>query len=157
MRIHLVCAAIVLVALAGCRGRDTGSTGDPIAKKAGAKVGETLVDFATGVGAGVDKKMLVPIELSPAVGAKGITHTAAKALGVGVPETSKGFTIYLIAQRPYEGPIIAKAFDKAGAEIGRSRVKVSFTADDAKYVAFEFDSRMDSNMVAKYVLDLPSR
>jgi hypothetical protein len=64
-------AAVVLVV--GCGKKD-----ESLAKKAGGKVGEVLTGFAAGMGKGVDKQMLVNVELTPAVTQAGITKTVAK-------------------------------------------------------------------------------
>ena len=77
---------------------------------------------ASGVGAGADTKLMVPVELSPAVTGKNLTRTVAKSLGVAAD--SKGFAVYIISKNPFSGLLVAKAFDRAGAEIGRSRAEL---------------------------------
>jgi hypothetical protein len=49
--------------------------------------------------------------------------------------------------------LIAKAFNAANQEIGRSVVEVDFAADDAKYVEFIFDDNVDIQLAEKYVID----
>jgi len=145
-----VLVVVAAVLLDGC-GRK-GEKDESLAKKAGAKVGETLTEFASGVGTGVDTKMLVPVELSQALLDKGVSKTVAKSLGID--RGRRGFSVYLIAKDKLSGSLLAKAFNNTGDEIGRSKAEVSFEADDAKYVSFTFDSEMDSALVAKYVIDL---
>lgn len=146
---YLSVLVLSVLLLLSCKG---GKGDESVAKRAGSKLGETLTDFATGVGKGVDTQMLVPVELSATLEAKGIKRTVAKSLTVGGGD--KGFAVYLTSQRALSGTLVAKAFDKTGSEIGRSRARVAFSADDAKYVTFTFDEQMDANMVARYVIDL---
>jgi hypothetical protein len=138
-------AAVVLVV--GCGKKD-----ESLAKKAGGKVGEVLTDFAAGVGKGVDKQMLVNVELTPAVTQAGITKTVAKSLAMGA--STNGFTVYLVAGRALKGQLVAKALNKEDQEVGRAVVAVEFAAEDAKYVTFVFSREMDSLLVAKYVVDV---
>lgn len=138
-------AAVVLVV--GCGKKD-----ESLAKKAGGKVGEVLTDFAAGVGKGVDKQMLVNVELTPAVTQAGLTKTVAKSLAMGA--STNGFTVYLVAGRALKGQLVAKALNKEDQEIGRAVVAAEFAADDAKYVTFVFSREMDSLLVAKYVVDV---
>lgn len=139
--------AVLAVVVTGC-----GRKEESLAKKAGGKVGEVITDFAAGVGKGVDKQMSVNVELVPALAQAGITRTVAKSLAMGA--STNGFSVYLVAQRPLKGKLIAKALNKEDQEIGRSLVDVEFVADDAKYVTFTFGKEMDSLLVAKYVVDL---
>lgn len=148
-------SAVVFVAsLLVCCGKrkEAEKKDESLVKQAGAKVGETLTEFAAGVGAGVDTKMTAPVELSPDILEKGLSRTVAKSLALDSIE--KGFSVYLIAKRPVTGTLVAKAFNKSGEEIGRSKVKIAFESEDAKYVSFTFDRQMDSSLVAKYLIDI---
>jgi len=111
----LTVAALFLVA--GC-----GKDDESLAKKAGAKVGETLTEFASGVGKGIDKEMAVTVELSQALADAGMTKTIAKAGGLDHPNT-KTILVYLVAQKPFNSLLIAKALNKEGQELGRSIVR----------------------------------
>jgi hypothetical protein len=144
-----VVAVVVLTAFAGCR--DDGK--ESFAKKAGKKVGETVIDFGSGVGSGVDTKLTIPVELSEAMTAKGLSKTVAKTL-VDIDPDSKGFAVYLVSKERCSGSLLAKSVDSQGREIGRSMVDVAFEPDDAKYVTFTFPKEMDSALVAKYVIDV---
>lgn len=132
---------ITLTLIYGC-GND-----DSLAKKAGNKVGETLTDFASGVGEGVDEKMLVIVNLSEPLKAKGLSKTISKSLGL-----DKGFSVYLISQKTLSSKLIAKAIDKSGQEIGRVVVSVEFAADDAKYIIFKFNDELDMQLVKSFNL-----
>jgi hypothetical protein len=135
---------VVLMACAGCKD-EAGS----IAQSAGSKVGETLTDFASGVGEGVDRQLEVTVEPSERFAEFGLSQTVAKSRGL-----KQGISVYFIAEKPFNGRMIAKAFNAAGVEIGRSKVDVTFDADDAKYVSFDFDTEMDSQLVERYQIDV---
>jgi hypothetical protein len=142
--------AISLVAVAGCGKQDKDES---MAKRAGSAVGETVTDFAKGVGKGVDQQMTINVELSKPLRDAGISKTVAKLGGIEIAK-SRGISVYLIASKPLKSKLVAKALSKEGEEIGRSIVDVDFAADDGKYVNFKFDSQMDSQLVVKYAIDL---
>ena len=137
---------VLLAALACDRKRD-----ETVVKQAGSKVGEALTEFASGVSKGVDTKMVVAVELTPAVTAKGLSRTVAKSLGM---DGDKGFSTYIVSKAPFRGTLVARALGGSGEEIGRARQGVSFEKDDAKYVTVKFQPEMDTGLVAKYVIDL---
>jgi len=137
---------VLLAALACDRKKD-----ETVVKQAGSKVGEALTEFASGVSKGVDNKMVVAVELTPAVTAKGLSRTIAKSLGM---DGDKGFSTYIVSKAPFRGTLVARALGGSGEEIGRARQGVSFERDDAKYVTFKFQPEMDTGLVAKYVIDL---
>jgi hypothetical protein len=146
--------AVLVVVVVGCGKHD-----ESLAKRAGNTLGEAATDFASGVGKGVDKQMAVNVELSKSLAEKGLSKTVAKLSGPDLTNASKplhmrGISVYLIASKPLKSKLIAKALSKEAEEIGRSVVDVDFAADDAKYVDFKFDRQMDSQLVARYVIDL---
>lgn len=148
MRTLAAFVSFFAVLLLGCGSSEKKTdSGEGLAQRAGEKVGEAVTDFSRGVGAGVDTTLTIPLELSADLQAKGISKTAAKTGGAGI---SKSVTVYLIASKPFNGELLAKAFDKDGQEIGRAKTKVELGADDAKYITFNFDSRMDSNLVVRF-------
>ena len=146
MKRPLAVFLVLLAALACDRRKD-----ETVVKQAGSKVGEALTEFASGVSKGVDTKMVVAVELSPAVTAKGLSRTVAKSLGM---DGDKGFSTYIVSKAPFRGTLVARALGGSGEEIGRARQGVSFEKDDAKYVTFKFQPEMDTGLVAKYVIDL---
>ncbi len=153
MRVISVVVALVACGLVACgSGEKSRPDQESLARRAGSKVGETITQFTSGVGAGVDTTLVVPVELSRELTARGLSKTVAKARGIGSHE--KGFTVYLIAKRPLSGRLMARAYDAQGLEIGRAKTQVSFGDDDAKYVTFTFESEMDANLVARYTIDL---
>ena len=142
----LAVVLVLVTALACDRKKD-----ETVVKQAGSKVGEALTEFASGVSKGVDTKMVVAVELSPAVTAKGLSRTVAKSLGM---DSDKGFSTYIVSKAPFRGTLVARALGGSGEEIGRARQGVAFERDDAKYVTFKFQPEMDTGLVAKYVIDL---
>ena len=146
MKRPLAVFVVLLAALACDRKKD-----ETVVKQAGSKVGEALTEFASGVSKGVDTKMVVAVELTPAVTAKGLSRTIAKSLGM---DGDKGFSTYIVSKAPFRGTLVARALGGSGEEIGRARQGVSFEKDDAKYVTFKFQPEMDTGLVAKYVIDL---
>jgi hypothetical protein len=142
-----IAAPIVVLLVCGCGKRD-----ESMAKTVGNKVGETLTDFASGVGKGIDKQMMVKVRLSEEVTKQGLSKTISKSRGIDLEE--KGITVYFTATTAFKGKLVAKAVDKEGQEIGRSVVDVEFSADDAKYVPFVFDDEMDTQLVQEYLVDI---
>jgi len=138
MRLWFPAAVFVASSLVCCgRSKPTEKKDESLVKQAGTKVGETLTDFASGLGAGVDTKMTAPVELAPEILEKGLSRTVAKSLALDSIE--KGFSVYLIAKRPVAGTLLAKAFDKNGDEIGRTPedTRVSCTATSRRGTCHE--------------------
>ncbi|HBO44842.1 MAG TPA: hypothetical protein DD670_13105 [Planctomycetaceae bacterium] len=147
MKKWLLLVVAATVAVIGCENREKS-----LAKQAGEQLGETVMDFGSGVGSAIDTKLTVPVELSDNVSEKGLSNTTAKTL-LDVSPDNKGFAAYLIATTPVTGRLLAKALNQDGQEIGRAVVDVKFEPDDAMYVSFVFPKEMDSALVAKYVID----
>lgn len=142
----LVCL-FSMALLTGC-----GDSDQNLSEKAGKAVGEGLTGFFSGMGSSIDEQMLAQTELSDAMGAAGLSMTTAKSNGMIDPD--KGFTIYLMAAKPFKGTLMAKAYDKTGQEIGRAKTEVELQKDDANYIGFAFHREMDSQLVGKYSLDI---
>lgn len=133
--------------LAGC-----GESEQSLSERAGKVVGDSLAAFFAGVGSGVDERMKVRTELSEAARAAGLGMTVAKSAGMTDPD--KSFIIYVLAQQPFKGTLLVKAFDRDGQEIGRSRAAVDLQQDDADYISFAFSQQMDSQLVHQYLVDI---
>jgi hypothetical protein len=121
------------------------------AKHAGQAVGETLTDFTRGVGAGVHKAATIDVELSDKLTDMGLSKTIAKQ---HADFPIRSLTVYMLSQQPVADSLIAKALNAEGEEIGRSIIDVEFAADDAKYVTFDFDEKLDSQLIERYVIDV---
>lgn len=144
----------VLLFLSACLLTGCGRKDESVAKTAGSKVGEAVTDFALGVGKGFDKKMVVKVELSPLLVEKGLSTTVAKWIEPTTAASDKGISVYVIATKALKGRFVAKALTEKGVEIGRSTTDAEFKDDDAKYVQFRFGSDMDTQLVAKYLIDI---
>ncbi len=129
--------------LAGCGDR-------PSARDLGQSLGENVTDFAQGVGTGVDHQLLIKVELTPTAEETGLTHTVGKQ---GTNLSEKGISIYFVSKDSVDGILVAKALNSDGIEIGRAKTPVSFEADDAKYVRFDFPAETDRQSVARYSID----
>lgn len=114
---------------------------------AGKGVGGGVTNFGRGVGQGVDEGVLVNVRFSDEATRRGLASTTAKW-------AHKKVQLYLTSRTAFAGKLIAKAFNKDGAEIGRSLLDVSMAADDAKYVAFAFPTEMDTQLVHEYRIDI---
>ncbi len=132
---------LAVLVLAACGKKD-----ESLAKKAGAKVGETLTDIAHGMDAGIDRSRAVPVEVSGDLAGRGVGATVSKRDGAAV-------SVYLTSRDAMDLQVVVKALDRGEAEIGRAKAAVTFTRDDAKYVNLEFPREMDASLVAKYVVD----
>lgn len=137
----------VLLFLTGC-GQES-----PSFRDAGQRVGESLTDFAKGVGSGVDNRLEVPVELTEQVSKLGLKTTVAKSSGFN-EDGQKTVTVYFIAGQPVKAWLLAKALNAENQEVGRSAVEVELSTDDAKYVIFGFDREMDVQRVVKYVVEI---
>lgn len=138
----------VVLWLAGCGGAD-----DRSVHRAGQRVGESLTEFAKGVGSGVDRQLEVPVELSEEVAQLGLQTTVAKGSGLD-GRGEKSISVYFIAGQPVKTWLLTKALNAEGQEVGRSTVELELDADEAKYVTFAFDAEMDSQRVGKYVVGI---
>ena len=138
---------MVAVLLCGCGKKPDES----LVKRTGNKIGEAVTDFASGVGGGVDKQLLVEVELSAALTELGFSKTVSKSLGL--ESSGKGISVYLLSRDAYEGALMAKALNEAGQEVGRSVVEAEFAADDAQYVKFIFDDEVDMQLVKRFMVD----
>ncbi|HEX7375699.1 MAG TPA: hypothetical protein VF278_01240 [Pirellulales bacterium] len=145
MRKHSTALLALLLAALGC-------SGEGKAKKAGQAVGETVTDFAKGIGSGIDKRLEVEVDLSPRVSGLGLSRTVAKA--AGIDSQGKGITVYMLSQKAVAGSLVAKALNSEGTEIGRSVVDIDFAEDDAQYITFQFDAQMDTQLVRRYTIDI---
>lgn len=61
-------------------------------------------------------------------------------------------TIYASFSQPFSQAVILKAYDRTGAEIGRSIRNISGTTDEATYVDFEFNANVPLNLAESFRL-----
>ena len=60
--------------------------------------------------------------------------------------------MYVVADKAFKGKLVARALDAEGTEIGRASAEAEFAADDARYVTFQFNEEMDSQLVRTYAV-----
>jgi hypothetical protein len=143
---YITILGLLVALLVGC-----GKKEDSIAKRVGEAIGQQATDFTTGVGKGIDQKMMVQVSLTPQVQALGLTNTIAKSLGLG---STNGISVYFIASQNVSNTVVARALNGDGVEVGRSRRPVVIQKDEAAYVDFSFDDQMDTAMVIRYEIGL---
>lgn len=138
----LIVVMVLALGLVACKD-DTS-----MSQKAGSAISGTAADFVAGLGEGVDKRMNVTLQNDPALAARGLTVTLGKSRGMG----SKEAAVYVVADKPFKGKLVARALAADGSEIGRATVEEEFAADDARYVSFQFNEEMDSQLVRTYAV-----
>ncbi|WP_146146963.1 hypothetical protein [Stenotrophomonas maltophilia] len=138
----VIVAMVLALGLAACKD-DTS-----VSQKAGSAISGTAADFVAGLGEGVDKRMNVTLQADPGLAAHGLTVTLGKSRGMG----SKEAAVYVVADKAFKGKLVARALDADGTEIGRAAAEVEFAADDARYVTFQFNEEMDSQLVRTYAV-----
>ncbi|WP_286075317.1 hypothetical protein [Stenotrophomonas sp. 59] len=138
----VIVAMVLALGLAACKD-DTS-----VSQKAGSAISGTAADFVAGLGEGVDKRMNVTLQADPGLAAHGLTVTLGKSRGMG----SKDAAVYVVADKAFKGKLVARALDADGTEIGRAAAEVEFAADDARYVTFQFNEEMDSQLVRTYAV-----
>ncbi|MDR1888989.1 MAG: hypothetical protein LBQ81_06380 [Zoogloeaceae bacterium] len=134
-------------------GPETEDPADPD-KRTSTKVGEVLGGSVSNtLGTAIrtmDEESQVTVELDDSLKAKSLTINQAKdAVDPEHYKTRTRFTAYLVSDKDFKGTLLAKAFDGAGTEIGRSRIDVDVKADDAGWVDFDFPAQMTSTTVKK--------
>lgn len=132
-----------------------GRAPDQNAGAVGEAIGENVTDFAKGVGKGIDNKLLISTEISPALSEQGVTMTVAKQGPLQTDsESAKTISVYCLAAKAFEATLTAKAYNVEDHEIGRAKTNIKFADDDAQYVTFSFPPEMDRQLVAKYMFDI---
>jgi len=121
-----------------------------LADKAGDKVGKVLTDFGKGMGKGIDKQMLIKVDLSEEITSKGISMSVAKQDNIA----EGSIVLYLIAAKEFNGNLLAKALNEKGLEIGRTTTELKLKKDEAQYVYFKFHNEMDAQLVKSYLVSL---
>ena len=107
----------------------------------GEVVGKTATEFIEGVSEGVDKTLQCEILLS-----EGLKNSGLQTGKFSIQNDTNGgqnnlLAIYVIFNKDFSKPLLVKAFDKTGLEIGRSKLTVEGKAGEAKYYDFAFDKR----------------
>lgn len=132
-----------------------GKAADHDAGTVGQAIGENVTDFARGVGKGIDNKLHISTEISPALVERGVTLIVGKQGPLhSTTDDTKAISLYFLTEKAIAGTMIAKAYNSDDQEIGRAKTVVEFSDDDAQYVKFPFPPEMDRQLVAKYKFDI---
>jgi len=147
---HIISFFFVLLLLASC-GRVKEKARETI-NKSGETVGKTTTEFFEGFSEGIDKTLQCELSLSSSLKEKGLKT------GKFNIENSEGgrnnqLTVYLIFDRDFKYPVTAKAFDKNGLEVGRTKIDIEGKTDEAGYFDFTFDKRTYIEVKSKIVLE----
>jgi hypothetical protein len=130
------------ISLIGCDAKDVGKS-----------VGESVSDFAEGVGEGADEKLMVKVDPGDKFKERGFKITTAKRKSI-TGATGKSVELYVISTNKAMVELIMIVYDDKSQEIGRSKVKATFEDNDAKYIDFDFDKRVDMNLAGTYAVDV---
>jgi hypothetical protein len=96
----------------------------------------------------VDKAFAVEIRLDPKFQAEGIKVTKAQVIDKQIDnqkknaKNEKGISIYIICNNGLNGKLLLKAIDKQEQEFGRSFAISKMEGNNAGYVDFIFDERV---------------
>jgi hypothetical protein len=120
--------------------------------KGGEAVGQTATEFFEGVSEGVESTLQCELSLSQDLQNKGL-KTGKFSVTNDTAGNNNKLTLYLIFDKDFKAPITAKAFDKNGLEIGRSKLAVEGKAGDAGYYDFMFDKRTYIEVKSKITIE----
>jgi hypothetical protein len=130
------------------------SSGDVKKKinEAGDAAGQVAGEFASGVSNGVEKAFEVKVLPTSSLTNQGIslgkTQVSSDSAG-----NDNLLVIYMIFGQDFKGPVMARAFDSKGLEMGRCKLEISGKKDEAQYIEFHFDKRTDIDNDTKLTLE----
>jgi len=120
--------------------------------KTGEVVAESGSEFVDGVGKGIEKAFGNEIVLSDSLQAKGLKF--GKIEVTSTDSTSDNvLTVYVIFEKSFNSDVMAKVFDRHGAEYGRAKTHLSGGSEEGKYFDFIFDKRTDISGKGKVVFE----
>ena len=121
--------------------------------KSGETVGKTASEFFEGVSEGVEKTLQCEVSLSQNLQERGLKTGKFTIENDTAGGNENQLTLYLIFDKDFKGPLVAKAYDKSGLEIGRTKLEVNRNAGDAGYYDFVFDTRTYIEVRSKIVIE----
>ncbi len=121
--------------------------------KSGEAVGKSTAEFFEGVSEGVDRTLQCEILLSKDLQEKGITTGKFLIENDTTGGVNNILILYLIFDKDYKAPIVVKAFDKSGLEIGRTTIEIERKAGEAGYYDFVFDKRTYIEVRSKMIIE----
>ncbi len=152
----LLLGGSLLLPLTGC---DELTNRDKL-QKAGETVGRSATVIVDGIGEGIkraDKRQLVVGEELKTRGLRTGKFKVDKAESGGLtekePDGDNRLTVYCIFDKAFDRSVTVTLFDEAGEEYGRTKVKLTGKAGDARNVDFVFDPRTDIERGTKVVME----
>jgi hypothetical protein len=132
-------------------------------QKAGETVGRSATVIVDGIGEGIkraDKRQLVVGDELKKKGLRTGKFKVDKAesesgglTGGKEPDGDNRLTVYCIFDKNFDRFVTVTLFDEAGEEYGRTKVKLTGTAGNARNVDFVFDPRTDIERGTKVVME----
>ncbi|WP_225035780.1 hypothetical protein [Winogradskyella sp. SM1960] len=150
MKIHQLVTLIILLSFLSCN-RLANKTKEGI-NRGGEVVGESATEFFEGVSEGVDKTLECKIILSEDLQQHGL-KTGVYDIGSSSSSNNNKLILYVIFDADFNRTVIAKAYNKAGLEIGRAKTTISGKKGDADYYDFLFDERTDIGFRNKITIE----
>lgn len=98
----------------------------------------------------IAEQSAIPIEYSASINDAGLTIT--RTTENQAKNSALTLISYIIANKDFNGRLIAKAIDSKGIEIGRGNITLTLTEDDAQESLFTFPQGMNIDHVAKIVI-----
>jgi hypothetical protein len=141
---------LVVIAFAACG--KVKQEAKEVINKGGETVGKGATEFVEGIGEGVDKTLECNLVLSDALKAQGLGHGKFSVENSDSGHHDK-FVLYLIFEKDFQAELNMKAFDKAGLEEGRTKLKVAGKAGEARFFDFVFDRRTSIDFRSKITLE----
>ncbi|WP_179344799.1 hypothetical protein [Winogradskyella ursingii] len=150
MKLYSISTGLALLMFLSCN--QLGHKAKEGVNKGGEVVGEAATEFFEGVSEGVEKTLECEIELSKELKVKGLM-TGAYSIESKKNNNNNKMVLYIIFNDDFNRYVIAKAFNKNGLEIGRTKTKISGQAGEASYFDFDFDKRTDIGFRNKITLE----
>lgn len=140
--------AIIFV-LSSC-GRVKEKTKETI-KDIGETAGTAVSELGKGVKDGVEDSFEFKIETSEELRKNGVV--LGKVIFNESISNEHSVSVYTIFNQNYSDTVTAKAFDKNGNEIGRTKLLLEGSKDDAEYVLIEFNELTNLDYDSKITVD----
>jgi len=140
MKFYQIFCIALLTILMSCN-RITNKAKEGI-NKGGEVVGESATEFFDGVSEGVDRTLECEILLSKELKNKGLKKGVYDIESQPIVNNNK-LTLYLIFKQDFRKEVMAKAYNKKGQEIGRTKAIIEGNSGEAAYFDFLFDERTD--------------
>lgn len=146
----LILLAAAMLAFASCNSFKEKSK--HTINKAGEVVGNAGSEFADGMRKGVEKTFSNPIELSPALIAKGL-QTGKIIVSSSDSGTDNVVSAYVIFNGDIDQSVTMKLFSDDRQEFGRVTQTIKGTKGEARYIDFTFDKRTNIDSKGKITVE----